>query len=75
MDLCVTVFSRLGSRHVDNLARTFFNNNKTILSQCRALCRDSVRGTSTGAFESVLMLHGAAVSNKFTRAMRTVTGQ
>jgi hypothetical protein len=63
MDLCVTVLSCLGSRHVDDLAGTTFDDNVTVLSQGRALHGISRRRTSVGAFEGVLMLHKETVSN------------
>lgn len=56
MDLCVAMLSRLGGRHIDDLARTALDDDMTILPQCRTLHRKSRRGTGVGAFESVLML-------------------
>jgi hypothetical protein len=34
MDFCVTMLPRLGSRHVDDLARTTFDYNMSVLPQC-----------------------------------------
>jgi hypothetical protein len=56
MDLCVTVLSRLGCRHVDNLAWTTFDHNVSVLPQGRALHGISRGRIGIGAFESVLML-------------------
>lgn len=56
MDLGVSVLSGLGRAHFDNLARTAFDDNETVLPQCRALHRVSGRGASIGALEGVLML-------------------
>lgn len=62
MDLCMTMFSRLGGRHVDNLARTSFDDHMPVLPQSRALHGISRRCTSIGALKSVLMLHGRGQS-------------
>lgn len=56
MDLCMSVFSSLGSRHVDNFARTTFDDHESVLPQCRTLHGKGRRCTGIGAFEMMLML-------------------
>ncbi len=79
MDLCVAVLSRLRSRHVHNLARPAFDDNETILSQCRALLRISRGRTGIGAVEGVLMLYKRPVSHilaeRCAKSDRTVRGK
>jgi hypothetical protein len=58
VDLGVTVLSRLGGRHVDNLAGTTLDHNVTVLTQSRALHREGSGGTGIGAVEGVLVLLG-----------------
>jgi hypothetical protein len=48
MDLGVTVLASLGGRHVDDLARAVLDHNEAVLSQGRALHRESGRGTGIG---------------------------
>ena len=57
MDLCVTVLSRLGGRHVDDLARAVLDADEAVLPQCRALDRVGERSTGIGAIERMLVLH------------------
>jgi hypothetical protein len=57
MNLCMTMLSRLGGRHVDNLARTSFDDNVPILPQGRTLHWKGRRRTSIGAVESMFMLY------------------
>jgi hypothetical protein len=81
MNLCVTMLSRLGGGHVDNLARTSFDDNMPVLPQGRTLHWKSRRRTSIGAFESVLMLYERAVISKILvdggwwTSVRKMTGQ
>ncbi len=56
MDFGVAVLASLGGGHVDNLAGAILDNNEAVLSQGRALHRESGRGASVGGLESVLML-------------------
>ena len=59
VDLCVTVLASLGSGHVDDLARTAFDDDKAVLPQGRALHRVGEGGTGVaGGLEGVLMLLG-----------------
>jgi hypothetical protein len=44
MDLCVTVLTSLGGRHVDDLAGAVLNADESVLSQGRALHGESRRG-------------------------------
>ena len=56
VDLCVTVLSRLGGAHVDDLAGAILDADETVLPQSRALHGVRLGGTGIGAIESVLML-------------------
>ena len=56
VDFSVPMFARLGSGHVDDLARALLDAHKSILPQCRALHGVSGRGAGIGGLESVLML-------------------
>jgi hypothetical protein len=64
MNLCVTMLARLGGGHVDNLARTSFDDHMPVLPQGRTLHWKSRRRTSIGAFEGMLMLHERVVVSK-----------
>lgn len=46
MDLCVTVLTSLGGRHVDDLAGAVLNDDESVLSQGRALHGECGRRTS-----------------------------
>ena len=46
MDLGVTVLASLGSRHVDDLARTTLDDDVAVLSEGRALHGEGIGGTS-----------------------------
>ena len=52
----MSVLARLRGTHLDNLARTALDNDKTVLSQCRALHGEGSRGASISALEGVFML-------------------
>jgi hypothetical protein len=56
MDLGVTVLASLRGGHVDDLARAVLDHNEAVLSQGRALHRESGRGAGIGGLEGVLML-------------------
>lgn len=56
VNLCVTVLSSLGGRHVDDLAGATLDDNKTVLSQGGTLHRVGGRGTGIGRLEGVFML-------------------
>lgn len=43
MDLCVAMLASLGGGHVDDLARTVLDADKSVLSQSRALLGESGR--------------------------------
>jgi len=76
MNLCVTMLSRLGSRHVNNLARTSFDDNMPVLPQGRTLHGKGRRRTSIGAFEGVLMLNKrVGISKSMVIGGAAVTGQ
>lgn len=59
MDLGVTVLSRLGGAHVDDLAGTVLDADETVLPQSRTLHGERLGGTGIGALEGVLMLREA----------------
>lgn len=59
VDLGVTVLASLGGRHVDDLAGAVLDHDETVLSQGRALHRESGRGAGVGGLEGVLMLREA----------------
>jgi len=56
MDLCVTVLTSLGGRHVDDLAWAVLDADEAVLSQGRALHGVGSRGTGIGALKGVFML-------------------
>jgi hypothetical protein len=56
MDLGVAVLASLGSRHIDDLARTVLDHNEAVLPQGRALHGEGGRGAGIGGLEGVLML-------------------
>jgi len=56
MNLRMTVLASLGGGHVDDLAGTILDNDEAVLSQGRALHRESGRSASIGRLEGVLML-------------------
>ena len=56
MDLGVTVLAGLGGGHVDDLAGTALDDDKSVLSQCGTLHGIGGRGASIDALEGVLML-------------------
>jgi len=56
MNLCVTVLSSLGSRHIDDLAGAVFDHYETVLSQGRALHGKGGGGARIGGVEGVFML-------------------
>jgi len=56
MDLCVTVLTSLGGRHVDDLAGAVLNDDESVLSQGRALHGESRRRAGIGGLEGVFML-------------------
>ena len=56
VDFCVTVLSSLGSGHIDDVARTTFDDNETVLSQGGTLHRKGERGACIGRVEGMLML-------------------
>ncbi len=56
MDLGVTVLAGLGGGHVDDLAGTALDDDKSVLSQGGTLHRIGGRGASIDALEGVLML-------------------
>ncbi|KAL8728807.1 MAG: hypothetical protein Q9166_005185 [cf. Caloplaca sp. 2 TL-2023] len=56
MDLGMTVLTGLGGGHVDDLAGTAFDDDKTVLPQSGTLHWKGGGGASIGALEGVLML-------------------
>jgi len=56
MDLSVTVLASLGGGHIDDLAGAVLDDDEAVLSQGRALHRESGGGASVGGVEGVLML-------------------
>ena len=56
MDLGVTVLTGLRGGHVDDLARTVLDADKSVLSQGRALHWEGSRSSGIGRVEGVLML-------------------
>lgn len=63
MDLGVTVLSSLGGAHINDLARTVFDDDEAVLSQSRALDRIRLRRTGIGRLEGVLMLEAVLEIN------------
>jgi len=61
MDLGVAVLASLGSRHVDDLARTILDHDETVLPQGRALHGEGSRGAGIGGIEGMLMLRRGSV--------------
>lgn len=58
VDLGVTVLASLGGRHVDNLAGTALDDDKTVLPEGRALHGEGQRRTGVSRVEGVFMLWG-----------------
>lgn len=56
MNLCVTVLSSLGGRHVHDLAWSLVDDDETVLSQSRTLHRERLGGASVGGLEGVISL-------------------
>lgn len=56
VNLCVTVLSRLGGAHVDDLAGAVLDADETVLPQSRTLHGVGLGSTGIGAVEGVLML-------------------
>jgi len=56
MDLCVTVLSSLGGRHVDDLAGAVLDADEPVLPQGRTLHGKGGRGAGIGGVEGVFML-------------------
>lgn len=63
MDLGVTMFSGLRSRHLNNLAGAVLDDDESVLPQSRALHGVGGRGTGIGALEGVLMLRIVSVGH------------
>ena len=57
MNLSMTMLASLGSRHVNNLAGTAFDDDVSVLPQGRALHGIGSRGTGIGGVEGVFMLN------------------
>lgn len=67
VDLGVTVLSSLGGRHIDDLARAALDHNVTVLTQSRALHRESRGRTGVGAVEGVLMLRRRMLGESYNK--------
>jgi hypothetical protein len=70
MDLCVSVLSGLGSRHVDDLARTALDDDVSTLPQGRTLHRVSQGCTGIGRVDGVIMLKQKLVSKNDLSSLR-----
>lgn len=74
MDLGVTVLAGLRGTHLNDLAGARLDDDKTVLTESRALHWVGGRGASVGALEGVLMLlkrllsETAKEENEWTRA-------
>ena len=62
MDLGVTVLASLGSRHVDDLARTTLDDDVAVLSEGRALHGEGIGGTSISLVVDLELRGGRLVS-------------
>lgn len=56
MDLCVSMLSGLGGRHISDLARTVLDENMSTLPQGRALHGERQRRTRIGRVDGVILL-------------------